>query len=102
MQAWLQPMHARIVASAPDLALAGISGSQISARVITVASASPRRRISSASCGWLIRPATMTGTETTGLTRAASGAVYPAGYAIDGTMWSEPAVVAEVPATTET
>ena len=39
------------------------------------ASAWPAARTASASWGWLIRPATMTGTRTTALTRAASGAV---------------------------
>ena len=75
MQAWLQPMHARMSSSSPASAFAGIRGSQIRARVITVASASPRARIRSASCGWLMRPATITGTDTASFTRAESGAV---------------------------
>ncbi len=62
MQAWLQPMQARMSSSRPAAVLAGSSGSQISARVMTHASAWPAARIASASCGWLIRPATKTGT----------------------------------------
>jgi hypothetical protein len=102
MQAWLQPMQARISSSRPCAVLAGSSGSQISARVITVMSACPAARIASASCGWLIRPATITGTRTTALARAASGAVYPFGMGDGGTIWSDPARVADVPATTLT
>ncbi len=69
---------------------------------MTQASAWPSSRTRSASCGWLIRPATMTGTDTTPFARAASGAVYAFGTVIGGTMWSEPARVADVPATTLT
>ena len=75
MQAWLQPMQARMSSRRPRAALAGSSGSQMSARVMTHRSAWPAARIASASWGWLIRPATMTGTRTTCLTRAANGAV---------------------------
>ena len=75
MQAWLQPMHARMSSSRPCAVLAGSSGSQMSARVMTHRSAWPAARIASASWGWLIRPATMTGTRTAALVRAASGAV---------------------------
>ena len=75
MQAWLQPMHARMSSSRPASVFAGSSGSQMSARVITQASACSAARIASASCGWLIRPATKTGTPTTAFARAASGAV---------------------------
>ena len=75
MQAWLQPMQALMSSRRPASVLAGSSGSQISARVITHASACPASRIASASCGWLIRPATNTGTETTAFARAARGAV---------------------------
>ena len=75
MHAWLHPMHARMSSSRPARALAGSSGSLISARVITHRSAWPAARIASASCGWLIRPATITGTPTAAFTRAASGAV---------------------------
>ena len=86
MQAWLQPTHERIASNSPRAAFAGMSGSQINARVITAASASPRARIRSASWGAVMRPATMTGTGTTDLTRAPSGAVYPIGTVIGGTM----------------
>jgi len=82
--------------------LRGSSGSQINARVMTHMSAEPAARISSASCGCVIRPATMTGTETARLTFAADGAVYPAAIGDGGTMWSEPASVADVPRTIET
>ena len=75
MHAWLQPMQARISSVRPSAAFIGSSGSQIRARVITQASACPSSRTRSASCGWLIRPATMTGTETTAFACAASGAV---------------------------
>ncbi len=102
MHAWLQPMQARMSSSRPAAVLAGSSGSQIRARVITQASACPASRIASASWGWLIRPATKTGTRTTDFARAARGAVYPLGQGVGGTMWSEPASVADVPATTLT
>ncbi len=102
MQAWLQPMQARISSTWPADALAGRSGSQIRARVIATASACPAAITWSPSCGWLIRPATITGTLTTLLTLAASGAVYAAGKLMGGTMWSDPVSVAEVPATTLT
>ncbi len=75
MHAWLQPTQARISSVRPSAALTGRSGSQISARVMTQASAWPSSRTRSASCGWLIRPATMTGTRTTAFARAARGAV---------------------------
>jgi hypothetical protein len=102
MQAWLQPMQARMSSSRPCAVLAGSSGSQIRARVMTQRSACPAARMASASCGWLIRPATITGTRIAALARAASGAVYAFGMGVGGTMWSEPASVAEVPATTLT
>ena len=102
MHAWLQPMQARMSSRRPCAALAGSSGSQIRARVMTHMSAWPAARIASASCGWLIRPATMTGTRTTRLDPSRSGAVYPFAMGLGGTMWSEPASVADVPATTLT
>jgi len=102
MQAWLQPMQARISSARPVAALIGRSGSQMSARVIATASACPAAMMCSASCGWFTRPATMTGTRTTCFVAAASGAVYAFAIAIDGTMWSEPPSVAELPATTLT
>ncbi len=49
MQAWLQPMQARMSSVRPSAALAGSSGSQISARVMTHMSAWPAARIISAS-----------------------------------------------------
>ncbi len=49
-----------------------------------------------------MRPATSTGTRTAALVRAAYRAVYPAAMGDGGTMWSEPASVAEVPRTTLT
>ena len=75
MQAWLHPMQARMSSIRPAAVLAGSSGSQISARVMTHASAWPAARIASASWGWLIRPATRTGTRTAAFARAARGAV---------------------------
>ena len=102
MQAWLHPMHARMSSSRPWTVLAGSSGSQIRARVIAVMSACPAASTASASCGCVSRPATMTGTATAAFARAASGAVYPLGSGVGGTMWSEPASVALVPATTLT
>ena len=74
MHAWLQPMQARISSARPCSALVGISGSQISARVMTTMSACSFASTCSASCGWLIRPATITGTLTTFLTFCAMGA----------------------------
>ncbi len=102
MHAWLQPMHARMSSRRPSAVFAGSSGSQMRARVMTVASASPAAMIASASCGCEIRPATITGTRTTAFVRRASGAVYPFAIGVGGTMWSEPARVADVPATTLT
>ena len=61
MQPWLQPMQARISSSLPARALAGMSGSEISARVMPQTSAWPDAMMRSASCGWLMRPATKTG-----------------------------------------
>ncbi len=74
MQAWLQPMQARMSSVCPACASAGMSGSQISALVITHASAWPAAMMCSASCGWLIRPATRTGTSTAARSFAGSGA----------------------------
>ena len=74
MHAWLQPMQARISSASPCSALAGISGSQINARVMTTMSACPLASTCSPSCGWLMRPATMTGTLTTALTFSDIGA----------------------------
>ena len=74
MQAWLQPMQARMSSVCPAFASPGISGSQIIALVITQASACPAAMICSASCGWLIRPATRTGTVTAARSFADSGA----------------------------
>src|SRR5215467_9696425 len=102
MHAWLHPMHARISSTEPCLALFGISGSQISALVMAQASACPAEMTSSASCGWLMRPATMTGTRITSLILAASGAVEAGGRLMGGTMCTDPPSVAEVPAVTLT
>ncbi len=74
MQAWLQPMHARISSTSPCSAFAGITGSQIMALVIATRSACPLASTASPSCGWLIRPATITGTLTASFTRCAIGA----------------------------
>ena len=74
MQAWLQPMQARMSSVCPALASPGISGSQIIARVMTHTSACPAAMMCSASCGWLIRPATSTGTCTAARSLADSGA----------------------------
>ena len=76
MHAWLHAIHARISSVRCDCALSGISGSQMSARVIAQASACPDASTISASCGWLMRPATRTGTDTCFLIFAADGAVY--------------------------
>ena len=78
----------------------GSCGSQISARVMTQASAAPAARICSASCGWLIRPATMTGHSTASRTRRPRRRDVAVGDRIGGTMWSEPASDAEVPVVT--
>jgi hypothetical protein len=51
-----------------------MSGSQIIALVITHASACPAAMMCSASCGWLIRPATSTGTLTAARSFPDSGA----------------------------
>lgn len=75
IQAWLHPMQARISSVRSSAALTGSSGSQIRALVIAQAPACPPAMICSASWGWLIRPATMTGTPTTARTLVASGAV---------------------------
>ena len=56
MQAWLQPMQARMSSWRPARALLAISGSQIMARVMPQASAWPAARMASAICGWLVRP----------------------------------------------
>jgi hypothetical protein len=93
-------MQARMSSVRPCSAFEGISGSQIIARVMPQASASPRARIASAICGWLIRPVTITGLLTAFFTAAANGAVYPCVSAIGGTMWMAPAKDADVPATT--
>src|SRR5882757_2116287 len=102
MQAWLQPMHARMSSANPSRAFAGIAGSQIRARVMAQASACPAAMIFSASWGWLIRPATMTGTPTTFLIAAANGAVYAAGRDMGGAMCTAPERLAELPAHTLT
>ena len=62
------------VVGLPAFASAGISGSQIIALVITQASAWPSAMMCSASCGWLIRPATSTGTRTAARSFPACGA----------------------------
>jgi hypothetical protein len=51
MQAWLQAMQARMSSSRPAFAFAGISGSQIIARVMPQKSACPEAIMASASCG---------------------------------------------------
>ena len=102
MQAWLQATQARISSSRPAFALLGRSGSQISARVMPQASACPDANARSASCGWLMRPPTSTGTDTTRLTAAANGTVYAFSTVIGGTMCTDPASVAEEPAVTLT
>ena len=74
MQAWLQPMQARMSSGRSSRALLAISGSQICARVMPHMSAWPEARICSAICGWLMRPATNTGRFTFAFTVAAKGA----------------------------
>ncbi|MNE36723.1 hypothetical protein D3C80_1305450 [compost metagenome] len=99
MQAWLQAMHARTSSAWPLSVLLGISGSQISARVMPQTSAWPRARISSASCGWLMRPVTNSGIDRLALKVPASRARYAASMAIGGTICTAPPSEAEVPAT---
>ena len=84
MHAWLQPMQARISSASPCSALAGSSGSQISARVMPTMSAWPLASTCSPSCGWLMRPATMTGTLTACLTCSDNGATYAGAKLIGG------------------
>ena len=60
MQAWLQPMQARISSTRSAEDLFAISGSQIIARVMIAMSVRPSAIAVSASWGWLMRPATMT------------------------------------------
>ena len=64
MQAWLQPMQARMSSMRPARALLAISGSEIIARVMPHMSAWPGGEHCSAICGWLMRPATNTGKPT--------------------------------------
>ena len=75
MQAWLQAMQARMSSTRPPRALAGMSGSQIMARVMPHHVGLRRwRGCFSASCGWLMRPVTMTGSPSPAFTAAAKGA----------------------------
>ncbi|MCY1455422.1 hypothetical protein D9M71_725570 [compost metagenome] len=74
MQAWLQAMQARTSSLRPAAALFGISGSQISARVMPQTSAWPRAMMMSASWGWLIRPVTNSGMSRRALKLPAVGA----------------------------
>ncbi len=97
MQAWLHAMQARMSSSRPALALAGISGSAIIARVMPTMSAAPLARMRSASCGWLIRPATNTGVVTRALMAADSGTVFPGATIIGGAMLIALPIPAEVP-----
>ena len=53
-------MQARISSLRPAFALLAISGSQIIALVMPHMSAAPDARTCSATCGWLMRPATKT------------------------------------------
>ncbi len=100
MQAWLQAMQARMSSSLPAAVLAGISGSQIIARVMPQRSAWPEARTCSAIWGWLMRPATKTGLSTTWRTAAAKGATYAVPIAMGGTICMAPAMLAELPAIT--
>jgi hypothetical protein len=74
MQAWLQPMQARMSSSFPASAFPAISGSQIIARVMPTMSAWPEAITFSPSCGWLMRPATNTAALIFAFTAAANGA----------------------------
>ena len=74
MQAWLQPMQARMSSARPSRAFFAMSGSQIMARVMPHMSAWPELSTCSAICGWLMRPATNTGMSTLALVAAAKGA----------------------------
>ncbi len=102
MHAWLQPMQARMSSRRPSAALAGSSGSQMSARVMIVMSQAPAASAFSASCGWLKRAARKIGTLTVARTRAACGRMYPVAIGDGGTMWSEPSSDADVPIITLT
>src|SRR5262249_33843334 len=97
MQAWLQAMQARMSSLRPALALFGISGSQIKARVMPQISAAPAARIRSASWGWLMRPATKTGLPIACFSVAAKGARYPLAKLMGGTIWIAPDADDEVP-----
>ena len=85
MQPWLQAIQARIESRLPDAALFGICSSAIIARVMPHMSTSPELINWSASCGWLIRPATKTGKPVAFRMAFACGTTYPLEISIGGT-----------------
>ena len=98
MQAWLQPMQARMSSSRPCAVLAGSSGSQMSARVMTHRSACAGGEDRLGLLGLADAPgdhhrdpddAPSSGRRAAPCSRSAMGD--------GGTMWSEPASVADVP-----
>src|SRR5215468_12227365 len=86
MQAWLQAMQARMSSVRPASAFRAMSGSAIMARVMPQRSAWPEAITCSAVCGWLMRPATNTGFDTTDFIALAKGATYAFSTIIGGTM----------------
>jgi hypothetical protein len=75
MQAWLQPVQSSISLSRPLATLFASSGSATIARVIPIASASPRATIRSATSGSVIRVVAITGRPTASRTLPASAAI---------------------------
>ena len=100
MQAWLQAMQMRTSCSRPSAALAGISGSQIIARVMPTMSACPEAMTCSAVGAWLMRPTAMTGWVTCCLSAAAKGAVSAVSVPIGGTMKTAAPIWREEPEVT--
>ena len=73
MQAWLQPMQVRMSSGRPSRIFRTKSSSAIIARTVPTMSASPSATICSIRAGWVMRPATSTGFDTTFFTAAAPG-----------------------------